>query len=154
MADPDFGRPGRIDVLLGVEAFVKVLLQGRWIGAPNSPVTFETEFSWVIAGRTDLCIPTNHVATHHAVPSSGDDIIRKFWEIEEPPMSDPALSPEERTVIQHFKDNHFHTPEGRFVVHLPKKPEAKSLGDSRCQAVQRFLSLECSLQSKGQLVLQ
>ena len=35
LADPDFGRPGKIDILLGVEVFVDVLLHGRRIGPPN-----------------------------------------------------------------------------------------------------------------------
>ena len=29
LADPDFGRPGRIDILLGVDVFVQALLHGR-----------------------------------------------------------------------------------------------------------------------------
>jgi hypothetical protein len=44
LADPDFGRPGRINVLLGFEIFVETLLQGRQIGPPGSPCAFETEF--------------------------------------------------------------------------------------------------------------
>ena len=150
LADPDFGRPGKIDILLGVEVFVDVLLHGRRIGPPNSPVAFETEFGWVLAGKTSLSAPMDHVATHHVALSSGDDILRKFWEMEEPPRSDSALSLEERSVVQHFKDNHSRTSEGRFIVPLPKKPEAKPLGESRSQAVRRFLSLERSLHAKNQ----
>ena len=55
LAAPDFGRPGKIDILLGVEVFVDVLLHGQRIGPPNSPVAFETEFGWVLAGKTSLC---------------------------------------------------------------------------------------------------
>ena len=33
---------------------------------------------------------------------------------------------------------------------LPKKETAKQLGESRSQALRRFLSLECNLHSKGQ----
>ena len=38
--------------------------------------------------------------------------------------------------------------EGRFVVPLPKDPNAKPIGESRSQAVRRFLSLERSLNQK------
>ena len=92
----------------------------------------------------------DHVATHQVALSSGNDILRKFWEMEEPPRSDSALSLEERSIVQHFKGNHSRTPEGRFIVPLPKKPEAKPLGESRSQAVWRFLSLERSLHAKNQ----
>ena len=47
LADPEFGRPGRIDLLLGV---ANVVLQGRQSGPQGSPVAFETLFGWVLAG--------------------------------------------------------------------------------------------------------
>ena len=58
---------------------------------------------------------------------TGDDILRKFWEIEEHPKDQSSLSPEEQFVVQHFKDNHCRNEEGKFVVSLPKKPHTKEL---------------------------
>ena len=86
----------------------------------------------------------------HASAISGDDILRKFWEIEESPVNTLALSLEECTVVRHFETNHHRTKEGKFVVPLPKKPDARPIGKSRSQAVRRFLSLERSLNHKGQ----
>ena len=151
LADPDFGHPGRIDILLGVDIFVDVLLHGRRFGPPGSPVAFETEFGWVLAGHVDASTPTRHIASHHASLATGDDLLRKFWEIEENPKGDSKFSPEEQSVVQHFKDNHRRTETGRFIVPLPKKPHAKPIGESRCQAVRRFLTLERVLQSKNEL---
>ena len=37
LAYPEFGSPGKIDLLLGVDVYVDVLLHGRWSGPPNSP---------------------------------------------------------------------------------------------------------------------
>ena len=48
-------------------------------------------------------------------------------------------------VVRHFESNHTRTKEGRFIVPLPKDPNAKPIGESRSQAVRRFLSLERSL---------
>ena len=45
-----------------------------------------------------------------------------------------ALSPEERTVIQHFQETHTRNDTGRFIVPLPRKPQRKPLGESRSQA--------------------
>ena len=150
LADPDFGRPGRVEMLLGINLFVQLLRQGRQIGPPGSPSAFETEFGWVLAGRTCIIIPCHLVTTHHVAMVTGDDILRKFWEIEEHPKDSQSLSPDEQFVAQHFKDNHHHYEKGSFVVPLPKKPHAKQLGESRSQAVRRFLSLERSLRAKGQ----
>ena len=90
------------------------------------------------------------VATHHVSLISGDDLLRKFWEIEEGSENNTDLSPEERAAVSHFKENHRRTKDGRFVVPLPKTPDPPSLGESRSQAVRRFLSLERSLQLKNE----
>ena len=98
-AEPGFGRPGRIDVLLGVDVFVDVLLHGRRSGPPKSPIAFETLFGWVLAGSTETSAPANQVTTYHTLCATGDDILRRFWEIEDNPLSETSLSPEERSLF-------------------------------------------------------
>lgn len=142
-------QPGRIDVLLGVDIFAGVMLQGRRFGPAGSPVAFETQFGWVLAGQLNSSTPTETYATHHVSTLSGDDILRKFWEVEERTIGKTFLTPEERFVVQHFADNSSRTQDGRFVVPLPRKSDAKPLGESRAQAVRRFLALERSLYSRG-----
>ena len=153
LADPDFGRPGRIDILLGVDVYADIVLQGRRTGPPDAPVAFETKFGWVLAGRTSSISLSNHCVTvNHVSTTCGDELLSKFWEVEETPKSHTmnSYSQEERSVIHHFKENHHKSMDGRFVVPLPRKPGAKALGESRTQAVRRFLSLERSLHSKNQ----
>ena len=60
------------------------------------------------------------------------------------------LSPEERSVMQHFEKTHRHAPDGRFIMSLPKKPHAPPLGESRSHALRRFLSLERTLRAKDE----
>ena len=60
------------------------------------------------------------------------------------------LSAEERSVVRHFQETHSRSETGRFIVPLPRNPQGQTLGESRPQAVRRFLSLERSLYSKGQ----
>lgn len=155
LADPSFGQPGRIDILLGVDVFVDVLLHGRRTGPPGTPAALETEFGWVLSGSTDQGIPTDQInfqaiAFHSSITHlSGDDILRHFWEIEESPLSVPILTMEERAVVRHFESNHCRGLGGRFVVALPRKPGAGKIGESRSQAVRRFFSLEKSLFRRG-----
>ena len=153
LADPDFGTPGRIDLLLGADIYANILLHGRRCGPPGTPTALETRFGWVLTGKTQAhshSASHTSVASHHATTASGDDILRMFWEIEENPKDQMNLSPEERMVVQHFKENHFRSESGRFIVSLPKNPQSKQLGESRPQAVRRFHSLERSLYAKGQ----
>lgn len=126
------------------------MLQGRRNGPFGSPSAFETKFGWVLAGRTNSHTTSPlGVAAHHVAVESGDDVLRKFWEVEESPKSS-VLTPEEKTVVQHFERTHSRNNSGRFVVPLPKDPHAKPIGESRSQAVRRFFSLERILRSKNQ----
>ena len=151
LSDSEFGCLGRIDILFGVDVCAYSLLQGRRQGPADSPVAFETIFGWVLAGKTDkLQVLHSQVSTHHVTVTSGDDILRQFWEIEESPKAASNLSPQERTVIRHFDETHTLNKDGRFVVPLPKNLDSKPLGESRMQAVRRFLSLERSLRAKNQ----
>ena len=62
LADPQFGQPGKIDVLLGVDIFVQVMQNGRGTG---SPAAFKTEFGWVLAGEVSSSAHGNLVSSHH-----------------------------------------------------------------------------------------
>ena len=147
LADPGFGCPGKIDMLLGIDVFVDVILHGRRSGPPGTPIAFETCFGWVLAGSTESCSPVPQIATYHVSCVTGDEIL---WEVEDGPLSETTLTPEERSAVHHFKVNQTRTKDGRFVVPLPKRENVKPLGESRSRAVQRFLSLERNLQSKNQ----
>ena len=142
LADPDFGRPGKIDLLLGVEVFSEVVRQGRRSGRPGSPSAFETDFGMVLAGETSMHFFHLSLLTHHTTINIGDDLLRKFWEIEEQPSEYSSLSPEERSVVEQFQKHHSRASDGRFIVPLPKKPQMKPLGESRLQAVRRHKSLK------------
>ena len=97
LADPEFGTPGHIDVLLGIDMFVEALCQGRQRGPSGSLISLETIFGWVFCG-TESDILQSSVATHHVLVESGDDIHRKFREFEESPNKISNLSMEDGTV--------------------------------------------------------
>ena len=150
LADPNFGCPGRIDLLLGVDVYADSVLQGRRYGPPGSPVAFKTIFGWVLVGRTHSK-SISLVTTHHTfIDSDTNDVIRQFWEIEEVPSPEDSLSLEEKEALIHFKETYQQNSEGRFIVSLPRRSGVKPLGESRSQAVRRFFFLERSLLKKGQ----
>ena len=96
LADPSFDQPWRIDIFLGVDIFVNILLQGRQVGPHGSPSALNAEFGWVLAGGTKA---SNYNVAHHVVTVSGDDLLRTIWEVEGNQPSDFALTPEERLVM-------------------------------------------------------
>ena len=128
LADPGFGRQGRVNILLRADVFVEILGQGRRKGPVGSPTAFVTDFGWVLCGgtgSTSIYAQANiHITTFHSSVTSTDDILRKFWEIEESPFDQVSLSIEEHTVICHFETHHSCSMKGRFVVPLPKNSNA------------------------------
>ncbi len=150
LADPAFGRPRAIDLLLGVDLFAEVLQHGRRVGPPNSPMALETAFGWVLAGTAEQRSQARHMVANHVTFLSGDELLERFWVTEEPPKEGPVMSSEEKAVVEHFQSNHSRAADGRFIVPLPKKPDAGQLGESRVQAVRRFLTMERSLHVRKQ----
>ena len=67
-------------------------------------------------------------------------------------MAPSALTPDERLALDHFNTQHSHLSDGRFVVLLPKKPGAQLLGESRSQALRRFIAFEQSSIQRDTLV--
>ena len=134
---------------MGVDVFVEVLRQDRRIRPPGFPSAFETGFGWVLVGNINSHTPSRIIISYNTC-ASGDEILYKFWEVEEQHNDQISLTPEEQTVVQNLEENHSHTPHGRFIVPLPKWQHTKPLRESWSQAVRRFLSLERSLHSKGQ----
>ena len=80
LAIPDFGSPGTIDLLLGVNIFVASLLHGRRVGSPGSPTALETRFGWVLAGLVESQGRRRHVTMHNAFAITGDDLLHKCCE--------------------------------------------------------------------------
>ena len=152
LADPKFGIPGRVNLLLGIDIFTCVLRQGRRHGPSNAPIAFETDFGWVLAGTCTNSVTTDNtdvVAHHVSVQNDDSDNLRKFWEIEEPTHTDGPLTIEEKVVAEHFQKSHYRASDGAFVVPLPKKAHHEPIGESRSMAVKRFLSMERSLFAKN-----
>jgi hypothetical protein len=104
----------------------------------------------VIAGTTSQGGRQGRISSYHSCLLQEDEVLQKFWEMEERNLHGMVLSPQEKSVMAHFRDSHRRTEDGRFVVPLPRRRDVKPLGESRSQAVRRFLSLERSLCAKGQ----
>ena len=155
-ADSQFHRPGRIDVLLGVDVLPHVQTRE---GSESSITAIDTVFGHVFMGTYEATSQEEpktvnvHLANSIAVIPSDDSLSRaltKFWEVEEPPVEKKTLSSEEKRVVAEYAVNHvFYPNAGRYEVHLPRKIGDLRLGESKNRALQRFHQNEKSLQRKG-----
>ena len=54
LADPEFGTPGNVDLLLGADVLSHVVFHSQRFGPLGSSSAFKTQFGWVLAGAFHL----------------------------------------------------------------------------------------------------
>jgi transposase InsO family protein len=141
LADPEFHKPQRIDLLLGAEIFFELLCVGQFRLTPGYPTLQKTTLGWIVSGRTDQTTTALSTLCHLSVMDRVDEQLQRFWTLEECPAK-PPMTTEEAACETHFKDNFRRADNGRFVVKLPVKYNIEELGESKEIATRRFLSLE------------
>ncbi|XP_062701721.1 uncharacterized protein LOC134285252 [Aedes albopictus] len=152
LADPNFNKRGRIDMLLGAEIFWDLINAEKITLAENLPSLRSTELGWVIGGVISDQIPVI-ARTFCNVVQRDDlgDLLKRFWEIEgaEDLRRNSTASTDE--CIQHFRSTFQRMSDGRFQVRLPFNERKTELGESLQMATRRFLMLERRLDQRPEL---
>jgi Putative peptidase (DUF1758) len=143
LADPQFGTPQSIDLLIGAEWFYEIHMNKQLKIHERLPPLQETVFGWVVGGSLTSKEPQTTTFCALSLPSNADlqNELKRFWEIESCDNPRP-MTVEEKLVEQHFTDTVRRQPDGRYVVTLPVKPNLTNLGDSRPMALRRLYALE------------
>ena len=146
LVDPLYYKIGPVDILLGLNVFPQVN------GPPDTPVAWHTVFGWTILGVFEEKGPPQAItaSTFYVEPTqahqASDNLLVRFWRMEEPQSNDRLLSPEEQRVEKHFEQTHkYLKDEKRYVVSLPKSLGDMCLGESRSRALHRAQANEKSL---------
>ena len=138
-----------------MDVFGQVVFHGWRFGPSGSPLAFKTKFGWVLTGTTGHTHGSRgsagscYLATTIEYQQGSEELLRKFWEIENQYFQEPTLSIEEGKVVEHFDKTHYTDKMGRFVVPLTLNDDAAPLGKSQTNAVRRFKALERFLQAKN-----
>ncbi|XP_039451742.1 uncharacterized protein LOC120430700 [Culex pipiens pallens] len=140
LADPDFQTPDRIDLLLGVAMFFRLLKSGHIELGNNLPDLRETYLGWVVAGEVGDTVPGPQYS-HTATLEDISEAIQRFWQVEEIESATPVTT-EQEDCETFFRSTHKRDPTGRYEVRLPFRPVVARLDDNRSLALRRFLSLE------------
>ncbi|KMQ88124.1 hypothetical protein RF55_12443 [Lasius niger] len=152
LADPSYGIPGKIDVLLGASIFWELMCNRQIRRMKNSPVFQETLLGWIISGS----IYTNNRKQREeaycgiSINNELHKQLEKFWEIEEVELP-VHRSDEEIQCEEHFVSTHSRSKDGRFVVQLPLKKNREKLGESFDIAEKRLKALERKLERQPEL---
>ncbi|XP_053691644.1 uncharacterized protein LOC128740148 [Sabethes cyaneus] len=150
LADPQFNISGRIDPLLGAEHFFNFLYEKetkRIILGPQLPIIVDSVFGWIVTGRDESLQQGKTVRCCTATTSEKVEyLLEKFWRVESC-EDQPAWSKEEQDCKANFKATHSRTPDGRYIIQLPKRVNwDRMLGESHAVALDRYRKLENRLE--------
>ena len=152
LADPSFHTPGRIDILLGADVYPQVMVKQPMVtGSVSDPAAQETIFGWAIIGpvksRGALITPIpTHFAQTQTPEVELDALLSSFWKAEEPEGATQSLSNVEEMVQEHYAaTTQYCSSTCRYEVTLPKREDVPPLGESRSQALSRYVTNERSI---------
>ncbi|XP_054745963.1 uncharacterized protein LOC129250358 [Anastrepha obliqua] len=149
LADPEFYKAQKVDLLLGAETFFELLAVGQIKASPNHPTLQKTLLGWVVSGKyasNQRPPPTVSSTLCHTEQGLAniDSIVQRFWAMEEIPSgaSSTKFTPEQIECEKFFVKTTKVLPSGRLQVRLPFKDDRKLLGNSYETASRRFQALE------------
>lgn len=151
LADPDYNRPGVIEILLGVGIWLKVIKPGVKRNMDATVAAQNSKLGWIIFQDKRLFPRSNHVGAVR-IQESVEAISRqleKFWQLEEVGEG-TVLSKEEQQCEEFFQETHSRNTEGRYVVRLPFNDKIHNLGDSKRGAIAQFLRMEQKMAKDAQ----
>lgn len=153
LADPSFGTPNRIDLLLGAEVYSQILLEGLVKGQLGL-IAQNTRLGWILSGtvpsayvnRSEQCHSIVNMHLTHVDRQFENELLKKFWEMEAEPASQKQkhLTLEDQKCEEWFTQTTKRDNLGRYIVRLPFKTEDPlcKYGGSKTIARKRFLMLE------------
>ena len=157
LADPTFNKSSQIDIMLGNDCERFINTEGIKKNVCGQASAYNTVFGWVLSGP--ISTQTIHTFTTNLVPLKNlelNDLLRKFWEQEELPISHP-LSQEDQICERIYKETTTREPSGRYIVRLPFKkefPETQFLGSSRIQALSQYSRMKVNLAKNSDILQQ
>ena len=123
-------------------------MKGRIIREQDDePIASLSSLGWLISGNfppLDLNAQIYSLALHCATIAPLDDLLQRFWKIEEVPRK-VFYTADEQECENHFLATHSRNADGRYIVRLPFKVDddpSRSLGDSYTAAFRSLLRME------------
>nr|XP_026498604.1 uncharacterized protein LOC113402535 [Vanessa tameamea]XP_026498685.1 uncharacterized protein LOC113402600 [Vanessa tameamea]XP_026500528.1 uncharacterized protein LOC113404014 [Vanessa tameamea] len=155
LADPGFHTSNKIDILLGADVYSHILTEGIIKNPACNLIAQNTTLGWVISGVVDNEDKERSKVINvlHAQVDKEDDILKRFWELEEQTSTKQILTPEEKACEEFYSLTTRRDESGRYIVRLPFREENTLCmsGNSRDIAEKRFKSLEKRLGNNKEL---
>lgn len=142
LADPKFRLPAKIDMILGVAFFARIISSEIHRSDQSGLIAMNSRLGWLILGESKITKNTSYkqVKAMVVIEETRNEI-SKFWEIEDMPQVSP-LSIDDQLCESIFNNTHTRQHDGRYTVNIPFKSVPTNLGSSSKRALYRFYSLE------------
>ena len=126
LADPQYLNKTKIEILLGVDVYSRIIQEGVKRGSPNEPIALKTELGWLISGSTheekvDEMVTLLALNCNAQPQPDLSELLRKFWLQEEIDGPRPE-SPADVACESIYANTVARNCEGRYIVTLPFKP--------------------------------
>ena len=123
LADPSFRTPGDIDLVLGSEAYARIIRDGVRSGPSGTPTAQNSTLGWLVFGGEYPSCDNAMIATSSVPQDPIAEVLQRFWSLEE--VGDcRKLSADEKDCERQFNEGCRRDSSGRYIVRLPmRKPE-------------------------------
>ena len=117
LANPDYGMESSIDVLLDVGNYFPCLRKGIIHSQTHSISAINTHFGWVLGvGFEPDTLGSSTVYTCLTVHQNSDQLLQRYWAMEEIHGENSFLSAEDQSAVRYFEDTHFREADGYYVI--------------------------------------
>ncbi|KAH9637799.1 hypothetical protein HF086_017577 [Spodoptera exigua] len=112
LADPSFNKPGRVDLLLGVEVCAQIIRSEFIKGPPGSPCAQNTSLGWILFGNIlNEGNKNDFIVMHHSLDLN--KMLKAMWELDNEDKS--KLTKDERKCEQIYQSTHSRTQDGQYI---------------------------------------
>lgn len=138
LPDPNFDRTGKIDGLLGADAYRELILESI---QKDVLLAQNKHLGWILFGKINAA-NRPIISRQIYFTATLEQQMEKFWEIEEKQPLHTKWSTEEIECEEMYVRTTKRGADGRYIVRLPFKKNKKKIGRSHHIAVSNFLKLE------------
>ncbi|KAL7724525.1 hypothetical protein ACLKA6_017506 [Drosophila palustris] len=109
LADPTFDSSQRIDMLLGISLFFKLIVAGQIKLGPNMPTLQKSLLGWVVVGeftpRNSVSLLAKEKEQNVLNSNELQELVQRFWRCEEIPQPIDKFTEEEKQCENSFTSN-------------------------------------------------